>query len=227
MCGQGCQNPPDFVAFGDLGFAKGIIELDHRQRLNKQGRPGGRLVMYDRLDLSLELCPQRDDVSSIALGDHRVLQLGGCGAVGQVALKTRHQAVMGNPHLPSEVIQLGGGAVSNFSVVGDTAGDGFDQSGWRWQAGCNVSQVWICLGVFIKETVKVTHRDQRGLHIQQFLWVEHAAVLCEIHLFPDIVGTPDGQVAGDEQRSCLAGPCQADKRCFVVWSRLQSARQVC
>ena len=83
------------------------------------------------------------------------------------------------------------------------------------------------LGVLVKETVQVAHRDQRGLHVQQFLWVEHAAVGSQVHLLADVVCAADGQVAGDEQRARLAGLGQADKRLVVVGCRLEAACQVC
>ena len=72
--GQLGQHAAHFVAFGELQFALGVVQLDDRQRFDEQGRAAGGLVVDDGLDLPLELGAQRDDVAPVALGDDRVLQ---------------------------------------------------------------------------------------------------------------------------------------------------------
>ena len=71
--GEFGQHPAGFIPFGDHGFTQGVVEFHHRQRLDKQRRPGGGLVMHDGLDLALEFRPQRDDVAPVPLGDDAVL----------------------------------------------------------------------------------------------------------------------------------------------------------
>ena len=181
------QHPAGFVPFGDHGFAQGIVEFHHRQRLDKQGRPGGGLVMHDGLDLALEFRPQRDDIAPVPLGDDAVLQLRGGGGIRQVALQAGHQPVVGNAHLPPQIVQFGRGAVGHFGGIGDAARDGFDQPRRARQAGGDVGQVRGGFGVFFEETPQAAHGHQRGLHIQQFLRVEHAAVRRQVHLCADVM----------------------------------------
>ena len=66
--GQFGQDAADLVPFGDLGFAVGVVQLHHRQRLDEQGGAGGGLVVDDGLDLALELGPQGDDIAPVRAG---------------------------------------------------------------------------------------------------------------------------------------------------------------
>jgi hypothetical protein len=80
-------------------------------------------------------------------------------------------------------------------------------------------------GVFVEEAAQVTHRNQRGLDVEQFLRVEHAAARRQVYLFADVVRAADGQVAGDEQAARLAGLGQADEGILIFGCRLEGARQ--
>ena len=69
------SDPPFLIAFLQLQFAHGIIQLDDRQWLHKQGRTTRRLIVDYGFDLSLEFGAQWDDVTPIALGDDGFLKL--------------------------------------------------------------------------------------------------------------------------------------------------------
>ena len=80
--------------------------------------------------------------------------------------------------------------------------------------------------MLVKEPAQVAHRDQRGLHVEQFLRIEHTAVRGQVHLLADVVRAADGQVAGDEQGARLAGLGQAGEGFVEIGGRLEDACQV-
>ena len=80
--------------------------------------------------------------------------------------------------------------------------------------------------MFFEETPQIAHGHQRGLHIQQFLRVQHAAVRGQVDLGADVMCAADLQVGGCDQAARLAGFRQAGGGFFEVRSGRKQARKV-
>ena len=71
------QNALHFFAFGQLGFAPGIIKFHRRQWFNVQRRARSRLVVDDAAQHPTLRRFDRHNIAPIAHGDDRFLQSGG------------------------------------------------------------------------------------------------------------------------------------------------------
>ena len=119
LCREFAQHAQFLVALGQVEFADGVVEFDHRQRLDEQGCTGGRLVVDHRLDAPFELRTQGDDVAPIPLGDDGFLQHGRGRAVGDVLLQLGHQTVVRDFLLAADRGQLGRGGIEHIAAVGE------------------------------------------------------------------------------------------------------------
>src|SRR5512133_2550365 len=71
--GEFIQDSSFLVAFLQLQFTHGIVQFDNWQWLHEESCSARGLIMNDSFDLSFELRPQRNDITSIALCDDRFL----------------------------------------------------------------------------------------------------------------------------------------------------------
>ena len=67
------QDALDLVALVELELVPLVVQLGHAERLDKQGRAAGRLVVDDALDLPLELGFDGDHVAPVARRDQGIL----------------------------------------------------------------------------------------------------------------------------------------------------------
>jgi len=65
-----------FVALLQFKFTQLIVQFNNHQRLHEYRGSGAGLVVDDRLQLTFEFSPQRNDIATIPLCDNALLKHG-------------------------------------------------------------------------------------------------------------------------------------------------------
>ena len=72
--GEFGQNPRNFVGFVELELTEVVVELHHHHRLNVQGNPTPRLIVYEPFDFAFVAGLDGDHIAPIAYRDNRFLE---------------------------------------------------------------------------------------------------------------------------------------------------------
>ena len=129
-CGLGGklrQNPFDLLAFLDQQLPQGVVGVDRRHRLNKEGAAGGGHIMDKARDLALILALDRHHIAVSPQGDDGVPEILGVAGRGDDLLQGVLDLRTLNAHMPPDVCKLTAGSVGDLLLGENGIGDLFLQ----------------------------------------------------------------------------------------------------
>ena len=200
------QDAPDFLRFGQLQLAPGVVQVHRGQRLDEERGARGRLVVHQAADAVLEVGLERDHVAPIALGDDRLLQVGAVLRIGDDALELLQQAVVGQPQVAPDVGQLVRGRVEHLAALVERHADRLHQAGRLFDALRQRRQRGELVGQPAEDALHGAAGDERVLHVQHFARLEHRADGGRLGVSPHIARAADSQLGLHRQQPArLAG----------------------
>ena len=117
------EDAADFLLFQQLPFAHGVVLLDDLDRLDKERRAAGRLIVNDAVDLPLVLGTHGNHIAALALRDQRILQVGLNTAALHQSIQRAEQALLSLTQLLAHARQFAAGVIGNLGPVVDAAAD--------------------------------------------------------------------------------------------------------
>ena len=129
LLAQRAQDALDFVLLVQDQRAPAIGHLDHGDRLDEQRGAAGRLIVDDAGHLPARLGADRNNVATVPLGDHRVLDHIAERWRGHDLAQARDQAIVGAAQLGPNATQRGAGGIQDLAAFLGTLAGPIVQSG--------------------------------------------------------------------------------------------------
>ncbi|OQA37400.1 MAG: hypothetical protein BWY52_03377 [Chloroflexi bacterium ADurb.Bin325] len=215
----------DLLLLGELRLAPAVVQIHHGQRLDEEGRAAAGLVVDQAGDAALELGPQWDDITSLALCDDRLLQELRVGRGRDDALEPFHQPGVRLAHLAADAHQRIAGRVHDLPAVVDAAHDLVDQVAGRRDARGDVGDLRELLVEPRQEPLDRPRARQRAADVQQIRRQQRAAAHGLLRQRPQVVDAAQMQVALLVQQAArLARLGLPGQRLAEVVGRLQGER---
>ena len=173
------ENALDFRLFLALKHLDLVVSIHDLRRLDEQRRARGGDIVHHARHIAAVLALDRDDKSSVALGDQALLQELRIGRRGDDVIERLAHARVLLAHLTSDICQLGGRRVGDLLLADDRAVDllleipvGMDAGEILIQRG-RLALLLLLLAVL----ADLHRRMQQGRDVQQFAGAEHTAAV--------------------------------------------------
>ena len=194
LLAQRAQDALDFVLLVQDQRAPAIGHLDHGDRLDEQRGAAGRLIVDDAGHLPARLGADRNNVATVPLGDHRVLDHVAERWRGHDLAQARDQAIVGAAQLGPNATQGGAGGIQDLAAFGDGVLDVFYQA--RVVAQVGLGELEQRRGL-VDQRAQATPPGARGAHcrrdVEQLFGAEGAADLGALGQWTDVVDSAEMQ----------------------------------